>query len=758
MISLCMIIAPKDKEAELLDRCLEIVFPFVKDIQITITGENKKCEEVCKKYGANISHFEWVNDFAKARNFNFSQAKGEYILWLDADDILRGGEHLKKAVKLMKEQKVDCGVMNYLYAFNESGECTTKHLKTRIVKNDGCVEWAGRVHEDFKENRNIEAYFIKEIEVLHIRDDAHIKESANRNLDIAQDALKDAPDDPRSHYLMAQAYMGLGDDKAADWFKSFLKISHSDEEKYLVLLAVGDMLKEKKYYHEAIDLRPVYPNAYFSLGYEARKERRFEQALNFLEIGLQLPKPDMTMIVHNPRDYDYNPLMVMMDIYLETGEYQKAMKVFEELKKMFPEDKNLKDKGKLFDKVFDIAKKVEDATIKILRIKDKKYLKKFFDKLDPEIRQHPKMCAAYNANFIKETSSGKDLVFFCSYTSKVWNPEVAMEKGIGGSEEAIINLAKGLAKDWNVTVYNNCGNPKVYDGVQYRPFWEWNPKDKQDITVFWRHPKPLDWDINSDKIFIDMHDVIGDGEFTEERLKKINGVFFKSNAHRKIFPSVPDDKAIVIPNGVDPALFEQEVEKDPFLIINTSSPDRHLDATLDIFEELIRRQPEKPWKLAWYYGWDVYDGVHANNPEMMKWKEDMMTRFNILVAEGRAEGGYMINHKEIAKKYLEAGIFLYATNFFEIHCISAIKAQLAKCRMITSDFAALAESVKGDKVYTEGKRWPDGPTFGDIENKNQYVQRIIDQEFEDNSEWAKNNYSWNLIIDKWNNEISSPNK
>ena len=105
MISLCIICAPTDEEAKLLDRCLSYVSPFVGEICLTVTGQNKKCEEVGEKYKAKVSHFEWVNDFAKARNFNFAQATGEFVFWCDADDCVKGAEHLPKVIEKMKEKK-----------------------------------------------------------------------------------------------------------------------------------------------------------------------------------------------------------------------------------------------------------------------------------------------------------------------------------------------------------------------------------------------------------------------------------------------------------------------------------------------------------------------------------------------------------------------------------------------------------------------------------------------------------------------------
>ncbi len=35
-----------------------------------------------------VYDFEWIDDFSAARNFSFSKASKDYIMWLDADDII----------------------------------------------------------------------------------------------------------------------------------------------------------------------------------------------------------------------------------------------------------------------------------------------------------------------------------------------------------------------------------------------------------------------------------------------------------------------------------------------------------------------------------------------------------------------------------------------------------------------------------------------------------------------------------------------
>src|SRR5688572_17854901 len=117
-IALAMICKGSDSESLALAQALKHTADYVDGIFITITQPNEKVEEVCKLYNAQVSHFNWCNDFAAARNFNFSQVSKDfdYILWMDADDAYRGLEKLKDTIE---RHPADAYAVNYLYAFDE---------------------------------------------------------------------------------------------------------------------------------------------------------------------------------------------------------------------------------------------------------------------------------------------------------------------------------------------------------------------------------------------------------------------------------------------------------------------------------------------------------------------------------------------------------------------------------------------------------------------------------------------------------------
>jgi glycosyltransferase involved in cell wall biosynthesis len=293
-----------------------------------------------------------------------------------------------------------------------------------------------------------------------------------------------------------------------------------------------------------------------------------------------------------------------------------------------------------------------------------------------------------NTQYLKRMSSGRDLVVYCDYTRHQWSPN---STGFGGSEEAIINVTKELTKlGWDITVYNNCGQkPLVHEGVTYRPFWEFNPRDRQDVAILWRWVKPLDWDINARRIFVELQDAMDEGAFTKRaRLSKLTRVLVRSRFHRSLLPSVPDDKIAVIPNGIDLSVLEGSEQKDPYLLINTSSADRSMTVLPKLFAAVKRRVPRA--RLQWAYGWGSFELHRANDQQMMAW----MKRTRSEMQNSGIETLGHLDRAEVGKLYQRGSIFAYPTDFPETDCISVKKAQACGCVPVTTDRAALAENVQ----------------------------------------------------------------
>jgi glycosyltransferase involved in cell wall biosynthesis len=365
-----------------------------------------------------------------------------------------------------------------------------------------------------------------------------------------------------------------------------------------------------------------------------------------------------------------------------------------------------------------------------------------------------------NTDYLKRRSSGKDLVIFCNYTKFEWSPAVS-DGGFGGSEEAVINLSRELAKlGWEVTVYNSCGHRPVMDsGVVYRPFWEFNPRDRQDVVILWRWPKPLDWNINADRIFVDMHDVIPETMFTHrDRIARATRIFLKSTFQRSLFPNLPDDKLVVVPNGIDLTVLHGQEQKDPYLLINTSAADRSMSVLPKLFREVKRQVPQV--RLQWAYGWKLFALFSANDPQRMQWMRETQAKMDAASIESV---GYL-SHSEVGKLYQRGAILAHPTSFPEIDPISVRKAQACGCVPVTTEFGGLIDAVQfGVKIpckHTAEWMRPDRFPYGieDPDLQRSWVDATVDlltnphkrsDLAAQGAAWARQ-FGWPQIAARWN--------
>ena len=100
--------------------------------------------------------FKWCDDFSKARNFSFSKATKEYILWLDADDvILKKDREMFISLKKTLDKNIDIVMMKYNTVYDKNGNPTFSYNRERLVKNNNKYKWVSPVHEVIVPTGNI---------------------------------------------------------------------------------------------------------------------------------------------------------------------------------------------------------------------------------------------------------------------------------------------------------------------------------------------------------------------------------------------------------------------------------------------------------------------------------------------------------------------------------------------------------------------------------------------------------------------------
>lgn len=85
-------------EEKYLERCLNGIKPILEQVDseliIADTGSTDRTVEIAKQFTDNVFYFEWIKDFAAARNSTLEKAQGEWFMFVDADEIFESCDEI----------------------------------------------------------------------------------------------------------------------------------------------------------------------------------------------------------------------------------------------------------------------------------------------------------------------------------------------------------------------------------------------------------------------------------------------------------------------------------------------------------------------------------------------------------------------------------------------------------------------------------------------------------------------------------------
>ncbi|OGY41923.1 MAG: hypothetical protein A2Y67_03835 [Candidatus Buchananbacteria bacterium RBG_13_39_9] len=198
-LSLAMIVK---NEAVGLENAILSCWGLVSDIVIAIDKTTTdETADIAKKYGARIKYFDFLDDFAAARNFAQEGVKTEWTLFLD------GHEYLKQAPKLLDILKQDCDGLLCTVVMENGAQFRS----ARIFKSH--LKFAGQIHE---QPQCVNPLPCIKVVIQHDRNESQSVTSAEarerqRNYqmpEIMGILLKDNPKNTRASFHLVLYYMG----------------------------------------------------------------------------------------------------------------------------------------------------------------------------------------------------------------------------------------------------------------------------------------------------------------------------------------------------------------------------------------------------------------------------------------------------------------------------------------------------------------------------------------------------------------------
>jgi glycosyltransferase involved in cell wall biosynthesis len=217
-LSLCMIV--RDEE-EMLARCLEAIAPVVDEIIAVDTGSRDATIEIARSFGARVIEHTWTNSFAEARNISFGAATGDWLMFLDADQVLvsEDAERLRALTGHTWREAFYLVETSYLGETGDGFAATDNVL--RVFRNRPQYRFEGRVHEQITHSLPVYAPGRIEQTTVRVRHYGYLeavrrsKAKSQRNIDLLRKQAQESPPDAFLHFNLGSEYAADGDTAAA---------------------------------------------------------------------------------------------------------------------------------------------------------------------------------------------------------------------------------------------------------------------------------------------------------------------------------------------------------------------------------------------------------------------------------------------------------------------------------------------------------------------------------------------------------------
>ncbi len=310
--NLSIVLIVKNEESH-LGPCLASIRGLHDELIVVDTGSTDNTVEIAKSFGAKVSYFPWIGDFSAARNKSLDEAKGRWILWLDADDIVlpEDAQRIRSLVQNPPAQRA-YGFM--IKNSQDLGITGPVFNQIRLFPNLPEIRFSGRVHEQVSPALQQLGFTMEflDIRVVHTgyTDPDTIQQKQRRNLDLmhADLAANPAQANAMKFFALANAYMDLCDfDNAEKYYHQSMDMAQQlgEDRHILDILPVklaecvgnkGNKAEALAMMEQYVLLHPQQPNGIFlraqlheSLGNMPKAIRDFGYLMHFQEQPTLMP-------------------------------------------------------------------------------------------------------------------------------------------------------------------------------------------------------------------------------------------------------------------------------------------------------------------------------------------------------------------------------------------------------------------------------------------------------------------------------------
>ncbi len=317
-ISQCMIVKNEEKN---IRRALSWGRKMMWEQIVVDTGSTDRTAEIAREMGAKVFFFQWMDDFAAAKNYALDQAKGDWIAFLDADEYMtpEGVERMEAVFQQIAGRDFD-GISTGLQDLDDEGAIAASGTQVRFFRNHPDIRYRRRIHENLVSLSGRKLYLgdvAQEVSIFHTGYQTEAmagKKKSRRNQELLLKELEEHPADYEIMGYLGDDCMSSGEKKEAiAWFrKSFQHMpaafDYPDQRSAVTLNTLLSLLleelregresmpeKERKElqeeiqstYQRAVTLWPEESDFDYTMGCSYALAGQIQEGIRHLELAIQ---------------------------------------------------------------------------------------------------------------------------------------------------------------------------------------------------------------------------------------------------------------------------------------------------------------------------------------------------------------------------------------------------------------------------------------------------------------------------------------
>jgi glycosyltransferase involved in cell wall biosynthesis len=252
-------------ESRVLDGCLSSIREVVDEIVVVDTGSVDDSPLIAARYGARVIHHRWREDFAEARNVALDAARGDWILYIDADERLEPVDRPSVEDLLRDAREVAFRLLL------RPDLRSTPYREYRLWRHDPRIRFDGQIHEKVTpaiaqvaaaDDRPIGDC---DLQLTHLGYEGDQVHKHRRNLPLLRAELARDPDNLFNRHHLARVLHGLGQDaEAVGVLVDAAELARSRPSDPLGVLVFTDLIRLRRDRGDDVDdllaeARALYP-------------------------------------------------------------------------------------------------------------------------------------------------------------------------------------------------------------------------------------------------------------------------------------------------------------------------------------------------------------------------------------------------------------------------------------------------------------------------------------------------------------------